>query len=125
MNASSLRGGNDRFGLWIYREASNIFRDGARKKLDVLRKVANMLPQSFGRPLIVGCAIEPNLAACWLPNTNEHSCEARFARTAWTDNSQTTASLENKVDIAGDQPLDARWCDACSFNYQALARRLQ
>src|SRR5262245_12610905 len=124
MNAGSLRGSDDCFGLRICREPSNIFRDGARQKLDVLRKVANMLPKSFGRPLIVRRSIQANFATRGLPDSNEHPCEARFTRAARTDDSQTAASLQNKIDIASDQALAAGWRHARGFDDEALARRL-
>ena len=58
-----------------------------------------MLTERFRRPLIVGCAVEANLAAYRLPDAHEHPRKTRFAGAAGPDDAQAAAGIEGKVDV--------------------------
>ncbi len=86
-------------GCAIGRKAGDIFGDCAGQKLDVLRQIANMLAERFGRPLVVGRSVETDFAARRLPDADEHARQARLAGAARANNAEAAAGFQRKIDV--------------------------
>ena len=123
MDARGLGGGDDRLRGRMWRKPRNVLRDRSGQQLDVLRQVADMLPERLGRPLIVGRAVEADPAARRLPHADQHAREARLARPARADDAEPVAGVEHEIDVGGDQPLRARRRDAREVDGERLRRR--
>ena len=70
---------NDIFGDSVRIEAGNILGDRAGEQLDVLRQIADMAAEHFGRPLIERGGIDPDLAAYRLPDPDQRAHLANHA----------------------------------------------
>src|SRR3979409_924651 len=85
MMDSELASGSNRQILW---------GAGPREPFDTLRRLAGGTPRHVGHPLIERRAVEPHLAAEWLPYPDERAHQRGFARSARPDDAQPVAGLQ-------------------------------
>ena len=71
-------------------------RDGAVEQFDVLRQIADVLPERFGRPLIERRAVEPDVAARRAATRRPARAPAKIFPTARPDDAEPAAGLQRE-----------------------------
>src|SRR5205823_305806 len=92
----SLSRSEDRFRVRLGFETRDVLRHSAAQQFDVLRQVADMTAEHFGRPLVKRTAIEPNLAADRLPHPDQQARKRSLARAGPAEHAKSVASHERE-----------------------------
>src|SRR4051812_31559288 len=116
MHVCTLRGLKHQFGIRLRLKAGDILCDGAGKELNVLREIADVLPEAIGRPLLQSGSIEPNLPTSRLPYSHERPRERRFPGRTRPDNTKALTGFEPEIHVHRYELGLAGWIHRDAFD---------
>ena len=103
-------------------EARDVFRNGAFKQLDVLRKVTEMLSKTHGIPLANFRAIKPNLAAHPWPGADNSAGKCGLSGAGRPDHPKTGTGFNAKRHIVHNRFVTVGHEGVEIFNFKLAFR---
>ena len=86
----------------VFVKAGDGFGHGAAKKLHVLRKIADKLPELVRVPVLQGCVVQPDRAAARSFQPRHQAQQGRFSGASRADNDNNPGRLAFKRDACED-----------------------
>ena len=125
VRAGGTRGLQDDGGGCLRVESRNVHRDAAVEQFNVLGKIANVLAEGVGRPVIERGIVQPDPASNARPHPHQRACQRRFAGSARSNDADRLPAPQLERDVTDGGPLRVWSANIEILDRESFNRRRQ